>query len=105
MGARRKGREYALQALYLADITKIPLEKAFRGLTNGSDVDEKAREFAQALAEGTHRNVERLDAVIKKYAQNWDLDRMAALDRNLLRMGAYEILFDLETPVSVAIDE
>ena len=46
-----------------------------------------------------------LDALIKKYAQNWEMDRMAALDRNLLRLGAYEIIFELDTPVSVIIDE
>ena len=104
MGPRRKGRAFALQALYLADITRLPIEKAFRALTHG-ETDEKARDFARSLAEGAAAKRDEIDKIIRKYAQNWDMDRMAALDRNLLRLGAYEILFDLETPVSVAIDE
>lgn len=104
MGARRKGREFALQALYLADITRLPLEKALTALTYG-DVDPKAREFALGLAEGAYNNTEAIDAAIMKYARNWDIRRMAALDRNILRLGAYEILFEAGTPVSVAIDE
>ncbi len=105
MGARRKGREFALQALYLADITRLPIEKAFRSLVSGESLDENVREFAHGLADGTYAKRDDLDTVIKKYAQNWDLARMAALDRNLLRLGAYEILFQQETPVSVVIDE
>jgi transcription antitermination protein NusB len=105
MGTRRKGREFALQALYLADLTKLTQDKAFRCLTYGGSVDDKVRDFARDLAAGTTREAERLDEVIRKYAQNWDIARMAALDRNILRLGAYEILFELDTPVSVIIDE
>jgi N utilization substance protein B len=105
MGTRRKGREYALQALYLADITKLPDEKALRSVTYGASVDEKVREFAEGLASGALKQIEKIDEVIKRYAQNWDIKRMAALDRNILRLGAYEIMFETETPVSVIIDE
>jgi transcription antitermination protein NusB len=105
MGSRRKGREFALQAIYLADITKMPEQRAFRSLVRGNALDEKGKEFAEALAAGTLGKKVELDALIKKYAKNWDLDRMAALDRNILRLGAYEILYELDTPVSVIIDE
>src|SRR5581483_4419005 len=105
MGSRRKGREFALQALYLADISDLPEQREFRSLTRGTNIDEKGREFAEALAAGALAQLERLDEVIRKYAQNWDIARMAALDRNILRLGAYEILFQPETPVSVIIDE
>lgn len=105
MGSRRKGRELALQALYLADISDLPEQRAFRSLTRGGHIDDKGKEFAEALAAGALAQIEKLDEVIKKYAQNWDIKRMAALDRNILRLGAYEILFETDTPVSVIIDE
>jgi transcription antitermination protein NusB len=105
MGARRKGREYALQALYLSDISTLPETKAFRSLVRGTSLDEKVKEFAENLATGALKEKVRLDELIKKYAQNWDISRMAALDRNILRLGAYEILFQTDTPVSVIIDE
>lgn len=105
MGSRRKGREFALQALYLADISEMPEQRAFRSLVRGGGLDDKGKEFAEALAAGALREIKLLDELIVKYAQNWEMKRMAALDRNLLRLGAYEILFELDTPVSVIIDE
>ena len=105
MGSRRKGRELALQALYLADISDLPEQRAFRSLVRGGQIDDKGKEFAEALAAGALAQIEKLDEMIRKYAQNWDIKRMAALDRNILRLGAYEILFETDTPVSVIIDE
>jgi N utilization substance protein B len=106
MGTRRKGREVALQILYLADVSKVAPEKALRSVTKGEEeIDEKTMDFARALSFGTIENQARLDEVIKKYAQNWEIGRMAALDRNILRLGSYELLFETATPVSVIIDE
>ena len=105
MGARRKAREYALQALYLADITDLTMEKALDGVLKSNDIEEKIKTFAKKLATETFAQRETLDQAIVKYSENWEMSRMAVLDRNLIRLGAYELLNELDTPVSVIIDE
>lgn len=105
MGIRRKGREYALQALYLTDVAKVDIAKAIRSVSIDEKSDPTAKDFAKRLAQGAYDNLARLDEVIVKHTKNWEIGRMAALDRNLLRLGAFEIMYELETPVSVIIDE
>jgi N utilization substance protein B len=107
MGIRRKGREVALQALYLADITKVDPEKALRSVLKeeDADVDPQSEKFASHLVVGAWEKRAELDLVIQKYTKNWELNRMAALDRNVLRMGTYELLHNTGTPISVIIDE
>ncbi len=107
MGTRRKGREVALQALYLADVGKLDPEQAIRFIIKEDEgtVEKKSEEFALHLATGAWSKRSELDVIIQKYAKNWELNRMAALDRNLLRMGAYELLHNPTTPISVIIDE
>jgi len=105
MGSRRKARELALQTLYLIDITSLPANKAFDGILRGQEMDGKTLAFSKSLVEGAKTNADLLDQTIMKYSENWEIKRMAALDRNLLRLGAYEIIFETDTPVSVIIDE
>lgn len=106
MGTRRKGREVALQILYLADVSKVAPEKALRSVTKGEEeIDDKTIEFARSLSFGAIEHQAKLDEMIKKYTRNWEIGRMAALDRNILRLGSYELLFETGTPVSVIIDE
>jgi N utilization substance protein B len=105
MGVRRQAREAALQILYMVDLAKMPLEDAAKMIWAGVELPAKAREFADLLAKGAAENRPGLDQVIVKYAENWDLHRMAAIDRNLLRLAAYELLHHADTPVSVVIDE
>jgi N utilization substance protein B len=105
VGVRRKGREYALQALYLADVARVDLPKAVRSVTLDEKSDPGSVDFALRLALGTSEKKEHLDQIIVKHTQNWEIDRMAALDRNILRLGAFELIYELETPVSVIIDE
>lgn len=105
MGLRRKGREYALQALYLSEVAKMGGEKALAHIKTGENIEKPILEFAQRLTEGTSAHLKEIDDLIKQYAKNWDMTRMAALDRNILRLGTYELLYEMETPVSVIIDE
>ncbi|MCB4755731.1 MAG: transcription antitermination factor NusB [Elusimicrobia bacterium] len=105
MGARRKAREYALQALYLADITPLPPEKALKGILTSDKIEERIRTYTKWLTEGTLKHKPEIDELITKVATNWEIDRMAALDRNILRMGAFELLYENDTPPSVIIDE
>jgi N utilization substance protein B len=105
MGVRRKGREYALQALYLMDVAKVDLAKAIRSVSVDEKSDPDSKVFSARLAQGTFDKITHLDEVIVKHTQNWEIGRMAALDRNILRLGAFELIYELDTPVSVIIDE
>lgn len=68
-------------------------------------LDIKARAFAAHLADGVQQNKEALDRLIEKYAQNWTLARMASIDRCVLRLAAYELVYEPETPINVIINE
>ena len=109
MGSRRKSRECALQMLFQWDITHDLIEQIASTFWDGQDGEEEeaqeTRTFAEALASGTVGHVERIDALIARHAENWRLDRMAVVDRNLLRLATYEFLFDAETPKTVVINE
>ncbi|OGR87300.1 MAG: transcription antitermination factor NusB [Elusimicrobia bacterium RIFCSPLOWO2_01_FULL_60_11] len=104
MGSRREGREMALQTLYLADTCRIAVEEALKS-TLSEPGPSSVREFATHLANGVEVHKPRIDAILVKYTQNWDIKRMAVVDRNILRLSTFEILFDPETPLSVIIDE
>ncbi len=105
MSRRSRAREVVLQVLYQDDLNP---ERDM----NPSDMFLRQRlhdqhdliEFAQSLLSGVRRNREELDQILSSRADNWALDRMAATDRNVLRLGAYEILY-AETPDRVAINE
>lgn len=104
MGRRRQARELALQALYLADAARMDAEEALR-IVGARELDEKGQQFARSLVLGTSARVAQLDELIQKVAQNWEVERMACVDRNLLRLASYELLHCPDTPVSVVIDE
>jgi N utilization substance protein B len=107
MGIRRKGREYALQALYLADVCKLPidsaLERIFKGA--GATVEKPIVDFTRGLVHGVAAHLAELDPLIIACAQNWEMKRMAALDRNILRLGTYELIHTTDTPINVIINE
>ncbi len=105
MGARRQAREAALQILYLVDVGNFSPEEAAKALWRDNPLPPRARTFADELAAGAAGRLKELDAFITKYAENWELSRMAAVDRNILRLAAYELLSHKDTPVSVVIDE
>lgn len=105
MTRRSRAREIALQILFQDDLnptTKPSDADAFvRGRLLG---DRELVEFSQSLIAGVRRNRAELDDVLGKTAANWGLERMAATDRNILRIGAFEILYS-DTPGRVAINE
>ncbi|MBI4395720.1 MAG: transcription antitermination factor NusB [Elusimicrobia bacterium] len=105
MGVRRQAREAALQILYLVDIGGLSPEQAAGSFWVENQLPARARTFADDLASGALSHRKELDVLITKYAENWEISRMAAIDRNILRMAAFELLHHKETPVSVVIDE
>jgi N utilization substance protein B len=105
MGKRRQARELALQALYLADAANMDAQEAFKIVSIGPGLDGKTEDFARTLTIGAALHKAEIDELIGKVAENWEVQRMACVDRNLLRLASYELLHCPETPVSVVIDE
>lgn len=106
MGRRRQAREIALQALYIMDTSGTPEKEAFAIVNRREEPDdEKTLDFARSLVAGSTEHRPVLDKHIESTAENWALSRMAAVDRNMLRLAVYELLFRLDTPVNVVIDE
>jgi N utilization substance protein B len=106
----------ALQVLYAVDLAtpsradaggdrETPVaEEVFEAIAENFDLQEGARAFAKELVCGVMRRRDALDALLAQHAKNWRISRMAAVDRNVLRMAAYELL-QTETPVSVILDQ
>jgi len=105
LGKRRQARENALHALYLADLAPKNIEDAFNQATSRSEADKATTAFAKELFENTLLNCDKIDASIQSVAANWSLARMATVDRNILRLAAYELIYRGDTPVKVIIDE
>ncbi len=104
MSRRSRAREVALQALFQEDLNPRDSRDQIAPFLHSRLNDEKLREFAMTLVLGVLRNLAELDALLESKADNWSLDRMAATDRNVLRLGAFEIRY-ADTPDRVAIDE
>ncbi|HEX3447698.1 MAG TPA: transcription antitermination factor NusB [Isosphaeraceae bacterium] len=106
MTRRSRGREVALQVLYQVEQNPaIPADEIRRFIERRLLEDHKLCEFTHGLIDGVKEHQARIDAMISQVAENWRLDRMAAIDRNILRLGAYEMLFRPEVPAKVAINE
>ncbi|PCI34215.1 MAG: transcription antitermination factor NusB [Elusimicrobia bacterium] len=105
MGRRRQGREFALQSLYLTDVSGMSGSEAAKTVGSGSKLDASVREFADSLIKGTETHRHSLDSHIRGVAKNWELGRMASVDRTLLRLSSFELIHCVDTPVSVVIDE
>ncbi|MEI6592859.1 MAG: transcription antitermination factor NusB [Holophagaceae bacterium] len=105
MGVRRRGREYALQMLYAMDLTGYAPDQVFAGFCAIQDLNRDAFYYARRLVDGVHGHLEAIDGVLTKYAEHWKIHRMAAVDRNLLRLGLYELMFVREVPFPIVINE
>jgi N utilization substance protein B len=105
VGRRRLGRETAFKALYRIDLTGRGIEDAIAGLVEEGPSDPEALAFARQLLETIGAGRTRVDRVLEDAAENWSLDRMAVVDRSILRLGAAEILFWPWVPDEVSIDE
>ena len=107
MSARSKARKAALDLLYEADIrgTSAVETLNLRDVVEEGPDARPIREYTRELVIGVGDNFRKIDELITTYAQGWDMDRLPAVDRNILRLGIYEILWSQTTPDGVAIDE
>ena len=97
MTLRRKSREYALQMLFQWEMGKQEPSKIEAGFWKNARAQKSTREFANQLFESAAARADELDPIISSHAQNWRLERMAAVDRNILRLAVYEMT-DVGTP-------
>lgn len=105
MTRRTRGREIALQALYLLDQNREAPAAEVQKFLHRRLRDPELRAYAAELIEGIREQRERIDGLIGRVAENWSIERMAAIDRNILRLGAFELLNRPDVPVKVAITE
>ena len=106
MRKRTKARECALKILYAVDITKESPEKCIEIFwQSNEELEPQVRAFADTLVLGVSKNKELIDKVITEHATNWELKRMAVIDRNILRFATHELLFMDDIPPKVAINE
>ena len=103
---RRKAREFALQILFQLDIRKEkPTATLFKRFWAEQESDDEVRAFAEEIVKGTFKHLEIINTKVRASAKNWNLDRMAIIDRNVLRLATYEILYRMDIPPSVTINE
>ncbi len=107
MSARSKARKQALDLLYETDIRGTNLVETLisRDVPADGPDARPIRDYTKELVNGVFANRRKIDELITTYAQGWDMDRLPAVDRNILRLGIYEILWSSDVPTSVAIDE
>ncbi|PIE33598.1 transcription antitermination factor NusB [candidate division KSB3 bacterium] len=105
MHSRRRGRELALKLLYGFDLLPRDVDVALKEFWSLTRYPEGIRTFAEQLVRGTLSHKDEIDAFIAKNAINWSIDRMAVVDRNILRYSVYELLYEDVIPPKVTINE
>jgi N utilization substance protein B len=105
MSSRRKSREFAMQMLYQWEICGYTPGQVQATFFANQKADAEVEGFARDLFEGVVANIEQLDRLVREHAEHWRLERMAAVDRNILRVALYELLCHSETPAAAVINE
>ena len=105
MRNRTKSREYALQMLYQMDIRRAPSSEILEGFWQSHEPLLDIKTFANQLFAGTVEHLPEIDPLITTHADNWKLKRMAVIDRNILRLGVFELLYMNDVPPKVCINE
>ena len=106
MGARHSGREAALQMLFQVEASGVSADQAIELFWRTfEDADPEGKAYADAIVRGVADNVEGIDKRVTAASQNWRLERMSRVDRNLLRLGTWELMFRTDVPRAVILDE
>lgn len=113
MGHRRKAREYALQGLYMYEMRKgeegADVETLLKDVKSlewiDDNISEDIRSFALKLIEGTIAKTDEINTLINKYSRNWSIERISAVDKSILRLSLFEMMFVHEIPAAVTINE
>ncbi len=103
--SRRLAREAAFKALFQVDIGKCRVEQALRRSLEDYKFNEEEEQFVKDLLDNTIKKLDLLDEIIRKHLVKWELERLSAVDRNLLRLALYEIIYRPDIPPAVSINE
>ncbi len=102
---RTQSREYAVQVLYQIILKEDVAEEVLESFWQQNNTEDDSKEFATQLVLGTLEHLTDIDAMVQSYAQNWNPARMAIIDRNILRMATFELIYCEDIPVKVTINE
>ncbi len=105
MGNRRKGREAALQLLFLTDMSGSTSGRVVAHFWEENPTDDETQEFAERLFSGTVDKLTDIDETLTQFSAHWKLHRMAAVDRNVLRLAIYELSYCSDIPAKVTLNE
>ncbi|WP_017808471.1 transcription antitermination factor NusB [Leptospira alstonii] len=105
MSARRTSREIAVMALYQLELTKPLLKEVLKFKWYDKKIEPEERDFALSIVNGVVKNQEQIDTLIKKYSKNWDFSRISVVNKAILRLSVYALLYTWEVPKNVTIDE
>ena len=105
MGTRRQARELAMQALFYMDMQKNASGEMLEYFCGCFCPSKKSRPFFRKLVNGVLGTKDQIDALVERYSQNWDISRMSCVDRNVMRIAVYEMLFCDDIPPKVSINE
>ena len=105
MSLRRRAREIAVQILYQAEVAGVPFSEAFATYEGYFKPSPKVLSFARELVNGVAEKQKEIDEIIERFSKHWKLSRMSAIDRNILRLATYELLFRPDIPPKVSINE
>lgn len=106
MRKRTQAREFALQMLYQREMhPEEPMETLLKSSQESNPASPEVWEYTERIVQGTLQHLKEIDVLLSKYAENWELHRMAVVDRNILRFATYELLYLEEMPPKVVINE
>jgi N utilization substance protein B len=105
MGTRRFARELAMQALFSMDMNSVFSEEMLAGYSRSFPPNKKVAPYFKRLTEGVVQYKDHIDKVIEQYSSNWKVRRMACVDRNILRLAVFELLYCGDIPAKVSINE
>ncbi len=105
MKKRTRARELALQFLYQLDLRGFDFLDEAGAFLRDEESDKGTRDFALRIVNGSAEHRDEIDDIIRSVAQNWDIERMAVIDRNVLRMATFELLYCEDVPPKVSINE
>jgi len=105
MGTRRRSRELAMQALFYMDISHNDPKETLKRFCTNFGPSKKMLSFFLELVRGVTASRSDIDGIIERFSENWKLDRMSCVDRNIIRIAVYELLYCHDIPAKVAINE
>lgn len=105
MGHRRKAREHALQGLYMHEVGKADVDTITRFEWLDDEISDDIRNFAVLIIRGVVDNLEKIDSLISTYSKNWKPERLTVIDKSILRLAIFEMLFVEDIPTIVTINE